>query len=138
MELTGEWFAFYSDKPIKIVFQRMKEFASSINYFFEESEFDEIKFLFFFENKEMQDLHDELGYNTNLNGKGCFCIEARDVKFNGSAHLIDVNGETDFTLKKVNLCFENATHYFLTLPSSPEDNEFSKKIYHSFSDILKR
>ena len=32
MEFTGEFYPFYSDKPIEIVVQKMLDFAKSIGY----------------------------------------------------------------------------------------------------------
>ena len=93
MEFTGAFYPFYSDKPIEIVVQKMLDFAKSIGYqweYFNQEEYDHRGY-FFWKNKKMLTLHDEKGYNTLINGEGCFCLELKETNLNCGAKYFELS-----------------------------------------------
>jgi hypothetical protein len=136
MELTGELYGFYSNKELPVVFEELKKYAESINFKFDIDSFDEWEHIFFYKNEIMLEYHDEKGYNTELNGEGCFFIEAKKTKLIGIAKLFEFEGKSDFNPIDINLALTNVNYYLLTVPHIIEDDEFSRKIHGSILSIL--
>jgi hypothetical protein len=136
MELTGEMYAFYSNKSISAVFEELKSYAESINFKFELNTWEEYERIFFFKDEKMLHYHDEKGYNTELNGEGCFGIEAKKTKLIGIATLFEFEGVTNFDPHDINLAFKHVYYYLLTIPHIIEEDEFSRKIHQSVLNIL--
>ena len=136
MELTGSLYGFYSDKPTSIVFQALEEYSKSINFTFEHGSFLEEQSMFFYKDELMLERHYEIGYNTEIEGEGCFNIEAKKTSLQGIATLFEFEGKSNFDPLDINLAFAEVYYYVLTIPSVKEDNPFSQKIHDKFSNIL--
>lgn len=135
MMWTGELYYFYSDSEVSDVFKRFKLFAESIGYQFEEVSFDDSESLFFFKDKAMSDYHLEKGYNTDMNGLGCFSVEAQRVK---SDFGVTLDPLENCESTHVKLVFNDLPYYVLVLPGTIEESEFSKMIYDEFNKLLKK
>ena len=143
MEWTGYWYNFYSNKPIDFVFSEWRKKMSIINY---QYDYDVVNYnhgkdydnkeniwdtLFCYKNKEMFEHHLEEGYNIDMDGEGCFMIQAKKAQFRGRANLFDVV-EDDSNIKcaphDIDLRFNSLLYYCLVLPEEPECSSFSQKI----------
>ncbi len=136
MELTGNLYGFYSNKSISEVFKSLEEYSKNINFKFEHNSFQEEKSMFFYKDDSMLDHHDEEGYNTEINGEGCFNVEAKETKLNGIATLFEFDGESDFDPYDINLAFTQVYYYVLTVPHLVENDMFSQKVHRSLLSIL--
>lgn len=137
-ELTGIMYGFYTNKSIDDVFFSWIKKLSSINYKYEQSAFRDEKFLFCYKNDEMRDYHLNYGYNLNLNGEGCFLIEAKSTKLNGIATLFEFDSASDFEPYDINLHFNKVFYYVLVLPDLIENSKFCQDIHNLFINILDR
>jgi len=138
---TGEFYCFYSEKAINDVFSLFKERMSCIDYTsWQRRDDDGEEVIFFYKNEEMLEYHEENGYNLDINGQGCFCIEARNVNLYGTASI-----SYEFNEKKksnsdphyANLIFENVCYYFMIIPEIIDESEFCKEIYDCFVKTIK-
>ena len=136
MELTGESYGFYSNKELPAVIEEMKKYAERINFKVDIDTFYEYERMFFYKDEIMVQYHDEKGYNTELNGEGCFFIEAKEAKLIGIAKLFEFEGKSDFHPIDINLALTHVYYYLLTVPHIIEDDEFSRKIHHTLQGIL--
>jgi len=136
---TGEFYRFYSNKGIDNIFSLFEEKISNFGYFsrryFEPIAGDEV--LFCFKDSDMFEYHSEHGYNLDIDGQGCFCVEAKQVKLRGAASLFEFENESDFAPYRINLILDNIFYYFLILPGVIEESKFCKKIYDHFVDSIK-
>ena len=151
MEWTGYWYGFYTNKPIDFVFSEWRKKMSIINYQYDyrlENYNDEKNYhnkeniwntLFCYKNKEMFEHHLEEGYNIDMDGQGCFMIQAKKAQFRGRANLFDVV-EDDSNIKcaphDIDLRFNSLFYYCLVLPEEPECSSFSQKIRGFLISIL--
>ena len=136
MELTGNLYGFYSNKPISDVFRSLEEYSKNINFKFESSSFQDDKNMFFYKDKIMLQYHENIGYNTELKEQGCFSIEAKITKLKGIATLFEFEGESNFAPFDINLVLNQVYYYVLTIPHLKEKDKFSKMIYDSLLNIL--
>ena len=140
MEFTGAFYPFYSDKPIEIVVQKMLDFAKSIGYqweYFNQEEYDHRGY-FFWKNKKMLTLHDEKGYNTLINGEGCFCFELKETNLNCGAKYFEFEQEPYDSFYNDFYCiFSKVYYYYLVLPEAIDENNFSLKVFNTLREILK-
>jgi hypothetical protein len=136
-EWTGVLYGFYSNKPIVGVFEALKDAALKIGYQHEYNEYEDEKSLLFYKNKEMLEYHLENGYNTDLQGNGCFCVEAKNVKLHGVASLHKFEESSDFEPYDINLIFNQVQYYLLIVPGVIENSEFSFRVHSLFSQVLK-
>ncbi len=136
MEWTGELYGFYTEKTIDEVFDSIKEYAVDIGYEFEYNHYENEEDLFFYRNKKMYDRHLKNGYNTDMNGEGCFSVEAKRTKIDGVATLNKFAGVANFDPFDINLVFNNVFYYTLIVPHPVEDSPFSKQIFDQFHKIL--
>lgn len=136
MNWTGELYGFYTEKPIQEVFEILKNKASEMPYKFDYNKTDIEETLLFYKDQEMLDYHLENGYNTDLNGEGCFSVEAKTVKLDGIATLFEFEGLSDFEPYDINLVFSRICYYVLVVPDFIEESEFSKKIHTMFRQVL--
>lgn len=151
MEWTGYWYGFYTNKPIDFVFSEWRKKMSIINY---QYDYDLVNYnhgkdydnkeniwdtLFCYKNKEMFEHHLEEGYNIDMEGEGCFMIQAKKAQFRGRANLFDVV-EDDSNIKcaphDIDLRFNSLFYYCLVLPEEPECSSFSQKIRGFLISIL--
>ena len=83
--------------------------------------------------------HLEEGYNIDMDGEGCFMIQAKKAQFRGRANLFDVV-EDDSNIKcaphDIDLRFNSLFYYCLVLPEEPECSSFSRKIRGFLISIL--
>ena len=151
MEWTGYWYGFYTNKPIDFVFSEWRKKMSIINYQYDyrlenynhEKNYDNKEniwnTLFCYKNKEMFEHHLEEGYNIDMDGEGCFMIQAKKAQFRGRANLFDVV-EDDSNIKcaphDIDLRFNSLFYYCLVLPEEPECSSFSQKIRGFLISIL--
>ena len=137
MEFTGELYFYYSDKSNETVINLLKLYADKIgyDYNYEINDLDEHSIMFF-KNKKMWEYHLEHGYNVDLNGEGCFYINAKMVSLNGKASLYELNGRSNFDPTDTFFVFSKVPYYVLTVPYDIEEDPFSKKIYTDFYNIL--
>ncbi|HEY8957346.1 hypothetical protein [Chitinophaga sp.] len=136
MNWTGELYGFYSEKPIQEVFEAVKNKALEMPYKFDYNKTDIEETLLFYKDEAMLEYHLENGYNTELNGEGCFSLEAKTVKLDGIATLFEFEGASDFEPYDINLVFSRIYYYVLTVPDFIEESEFSKKIHAMFHQVL--
>lgn len=150
MEWTGYWYGFYTNKPIDFVFSEWRKKMSIINYQYDyrlENYNDEKNYnnkeniwntLFCYKNKEMFEHHLEEGYNIDMDGEGCFMIQAKKAQFRGRATLFEFDDEPiddDFTYA-IDMRFNSLFYYCLVLPEEPECSNFSQKIRGFLISIL--
>ena len=151
MEWTGYWYGFYTNKPIDFVFSEWRKKMSIINYQYDyrlENYNDKKNYdnkeniwntLFCYKNKEMFEHHLEEGYNIDMDGQGCFMIQAKKAQFRGRANLFDVV-EDDSNIKcaphDIDLRFNSLFYYCLVLPEESECSSFSQKIRGFLISIL--
>ena len=142
MEWTGYWYGFYTNKPIDFVFSEWRKKMSIINYQYDyslDSKENIWETLFCYKNKEMFEHHLEEGYNIDMDGEGCFMIQAKKAQFRGRANLFDVV-EDDSNIKcaphDIDLRFNSLFYYCLVLPEEPECSSFSQKIRGFLISIL--
>ncbi len=133
---TGELYGFYTEKPIEKVFNLVKEYAKSIGYEFEYNHYEDGEYLFFYKDKRMYNYHLEHGYNADLDEKGCFSIEAKSTRIDGTATLFKFEGCPNLDPVDINLVFNNVFYYTLIVPYLIENSPFSEKIYNIFHGIL--
>jgi hypothetical protein len=136
MELTGALYGFYSNKALPAVLEEFKKYAESIAFNFDLDSFEGSENIFFYKDETMLEYHDEKGYNTELNGEGCFYIEAKKTKLIGIAKLFEFEGKSDFNPIDINLALTQVYYYLLTIPHIIEEDAFSGKIHHSLQSIL--
>ncbi|HWV67719.1 hypothetical protein [Chitinophaga sp.] len=136
MNWTGELYGFYTEKPIQEVFEILKNKASEMPYKFDYNKTDTEETLLFYKDQEMLEYHLENGYNTDLNGEGCFSVEAKTVKLDGIATLFEFEGLSDFEPYDINLVFSRISYYVLVVPDFIEESQFSKKIHTMFRQVL--
>ena len=96
MEWTGELYGFYSNKSKELVFEALKKEVEPMGYQHELYEMRSVRGLFFYKDQNMLDYHHEHGYNTDINGEGCFNIEYRQVSLDGIATLYEFEQKSDF------------------------------------------
>ncbi|HIF7076044.1 TPA: hypothetical protein ACX4A7_004643, partial [Salmonella enterica] len=106
-EWSGVMYGFYTNKSIDNIFSSWGKKIASINYKYKRDSFRDEEFLFFYKNDEMQNYHLENGYNLDLDGEGCFCIEAKSTKLNGIATLFEIDNDSSFEPYDINLHFDN-------------------------------
>ncbi len=135
-EWTGVMYGFYTNKLIDDVFSSLIKKIASINYKYKQDSFRDEEFLFFYKNDEMQDYHLENGYNLDINGEGCFGVEAKNTTLNGIATLFEFDNDSDFEPYDINLHFDNVFYYVLVLPEAIENSNFCQNIYNLFINIL--
>jgi hypothetical protein len=133
---TGELYGFYTEKPINRVFNIIKEYANSIGYEYEYSSQEREEYLFFYKDEKMYEYHLEHGYNIDINGIGCFSIEAKNTKMDGIATLIKFEGYPNLEPIDINLVFNDVFYYVLVVPCLIENSPFAKKIYDVFHNAL--
>ena len=136
-EWTGVMYGFYTNKSIDDVFSSLIKKIESINYKYKRDSFRDEEFLFFYKNDEMEDYHLENGYNLDLNGEGCFGIEAKKTTLNGIATLFEFDNDSDFEPYDINLSFDSVFYYVLVLPELTENSMFCRNIHDLFSDVLR-
>ncbi|ECP1342160.1 hypothetical protein FUT32_22920, partial [Salmonella enterica subsp. enterica] len=72
----------------------------------------------------------------DLDGEGCFCIEAKSTKLNGIATLFEIDNDSNFEPYDINLHFDNVFYYVLILPDLIENSDFCHNIHNLFINIL--
>ncbi len=135
-EWTGILYGFYSNKPINEVFSLLKKEMGKINYqsnYY--SAMDETS-LFFFKDKNMFEHHLNNGYNIDMDGMGCFSVEAKNADLHGLATLFEYEDKSDFEPYDINLNFNNIFYYVLVLPEIVESSKFCLTLYNEFKKIL--
>lgn len=135
-EWSGVMYGFYTNKSIDSVFSLWNEKITSINYKYKRDCFRDEEFLFFYKNDEMKNSHLENGYNLDVDGEGCFCIEAKNTKLNGIATLFEFDNDSDFEPYDINLHFDNVYYYVLILPDLIDNSDFCQSIHSLFINIL--
>lgn len=135
-EWTGVMYGFYSNKSIAEVFPLWIEKSSHINYKVQRDFYRDTDFLFCYKNDEMNNYHLEYSYNLDLNGEGCFGIEAKRTKLNGIATLFEFENDSDFEPYDINLHLDDIFYYVLVLPDSIENSSFCKSVHKMFVNIL--
>ena len=137
-EWTGCWYGFYSNKPIDIVFFEWRKKMSAINYNYEYSTYKEKgdEFLFCYKSDQMYEYHLEHGYNIEMQGEGCFMIQAKKAHLKGKATLFEFDDKSMCDPYDINLRFNSLYYYVLVLPEEPENSSFSQKINNFLISIL--
>ena len=138
MDFTGIEYLLYSNKDNSSVMDEFKKRMCSIGYNLIEREEDKAQdylSYFFAKNKEMLDLHLEIGYNTNLNSEGCVYLYS-GVELLNNPFIVP---ET-MNLKKRHFQYVwfpgRYYYYMITLPGDIEKDEFSRKIFNFLKEIL--
>ncbi|WP_286467616.1 hypothetical protein [Myroides sp. DF42-4-2] len=94
--------------------------------------------ILFYESTKMLEYHLEHGYNVDLAGKGCFFVGVKTVMLDAKATLFELNGESNFEPAETNFILSKVSYCNLIVPDYIEDDEFSKKMYNDFYEILKK
>lgn len=136
-EWTGTLYYFYSNKQISAVFNTLKTQAMKMSYQFDYHEYNLECSLLFYTNAAMLKDHMDNGYNTAINGQGCFGVEAKKVKLDGKASLFEFEQDTDFQPYDINLMFDQVFYYRLVTPDSIDDCRFSAKAYQLLQDAIR-
>jgi len=136
MHWTGELYGFYTEKPIELVFNVFQKKSLEIGYKFDYFKNQNEEILLFYKDEKMLEYHLDNGYNTAINGEGCFCVEAKVVKLDGIASLFEFEGNSNFEPCDINLAFSKVFYYVLIVPDSIENSIFSAKIHELFHNIL--
>ena len=99
---------------------------------------DNFETLFSYKNDEMYEYHLENGYNIDMQGEGCFMIQAKKTQLRGKATLFEFEDDSNmgFDPYDINLRFNNLYYYVLVLPEEPENSSFSQKINNFLISIL--
>lgn len=132
-EWTGVMYSFYSNKNEGDVMPLFCEFMQELAFKCKKTTFKTDKFWFFYKNAEMIHMHNECGYNLNMNGEGCFSIEAKRTKLHGMANLFEFEGEKNFEPYDINLRMDDVFYYMLLLPSEIDKSIFCRSIYEKFN-----
>lgn len=135
-EWTGALYGFYSDKSILAVFNTLKVLALQTGYQFDYQEYEFEHSLFFYKNEGMLKYHQDRGYNTDLNGEGCFCIEAKLAKLNGKAALFEFDDDTSFEPYDIHLMFDRVFYYRLITPNEIIRCDFSAQVYQLLKQAI--
>jgi len=136
---TGEFYRFYSDKNIDKVFLSFKNKISTISYSSQDQFGSHASehVLFCYKDNKMLECHSENGYNLDIDGQGCFCIEAKTVKLHGSASLFKFDESVNFDPYRIDLLLDNIFYYFLILPDLIEESVFCKEVHKLFVRSIK-
>ncbi|MBG3039690.1 hypothetical protein GHV27_17885 [Proteus mirabilis] len=137
-EWTGELYGFYTNKPTKSVFSCFKNEILKINYLYEYNSYNDEESLFFYKDKNMLLHHEDIGYNLDIDNKGCFCIEAKIVNLHGIAKLFEFESESNFEPYDINLQLDDIFYYVLVLPDFIENSQFCSDIHSLFVNTLER
>lgn len=137
-EWTGEMYGFYTNKSIENIFEALKKEVGKIDYQNEHSSYNGEESLLFYKDQNMLDHHLDVGYNLDLDGQGCFCIEAKVVNLHGVASLFEFESKSDFEPYDINLLFDNIFYYVLIIPDFIEKSDFCSQIHRLFTDTVKK
>ncbi|MGE9657825.1 hypothetical protein ACQP6C_04945 [Snodgrassella alvi] len=139
-EWTGYWYGFYSNKPIDIVFSKWRKKMLAINYKYYYNGInkrnDNFETFFSYKTDEMYEYHLENGYNIDMQGEGCFMIQAKKAQLRGKATLFEFDDKSMCDPYDINLRFNSLYYYVLVLPEEPGNSSFSQKINNFFISIL--
>ena len=134
----GELYGFYtSGDPKTIIDSILDHFSRNFGYQAEHGSYEGEESFLFFENQEMMDHHLDNGYNLDLGGKGCFCIEQSMVDLDGTASLFELDGESNFQPFEIALVLDDLCYLRLVLPAPRDESEFCRDIYNSLRIILR-
>jgi hypothetical protein len=137
-EWTGVLYAFYTNKDTQTVIDNaIGFFGVNFGYQVQRGSHDGEKWFLFFESEKMLEYHLENGYNVDLGGKGCFCIEQKLVKLDGVASLFEFEGNTDFIPFDVNMYFDDICYLCLVLPEPKEESTFCLDIHTGLRNVIK-
>jgi len=136
MAFTGELYFYYCNKSNQNVIELLKLYADKIGYQFNYEIDEDEHSIIFFKDKEMWEYHLNHGYNVDLNGEGCFYVDAKMVSLKGKASLYELNGFSNFDPTDTYLIFSKVPYYVLTVPHDINDDPFSKKIHDDFYSLL--
>lgn len=137
-EWTGELYGFYTNKQISRVFGAMINEVEHIGYQCEYHAYGEERSLLFYKNRNMLNHHLNVGYNTDLGGQGCFCIEAKNVNLHGMASLFEFESMSNFEPYDINLILDSIYYYILIVPDFVDESDFCAQIYHLMISVLKK
>lgn len=137
-EWTGEMYGFYTNKPISKIFETMINEVKNIGYHYEYNSYEGEESLLFYKDNNMLNHHLDVGYNTDLCGQGCFCIEAKIVNLHGVASLFEFESKSDFEPYDINLILDNIYYYVLIIPNFIDKSNFCEQIYHLLIDVIKK
>lgn len=135
-EWTGVMYGFYTNKPLEDVFSSMAAKVKPDGYQHQRNSVRDEEFLLFYKDEEMLNYHLEKGYNLDIGGEGCFCIEAKSATLNGAATLFEFENDSDFEPYDINLRFNHIYYYVLILPDFIDSADFCQKIYNLFVNVL--
>ena len=89
MDWTGSLYFIDTNKCGKWVLENLKQcFHEKYHYTFQDNSDEEWDYLLFYRDKKMLNHHLEKGYNDDMDGKGCFGIEAKNVDLKAIATVI--------------------------------------------------
>ena len=138
MDWTGSLYFIDTNKCGKWVLENLKQcFHEKYHYTFQDNSDEEWDYLLFYRDKKMLNHHLEKGYNDDMDGKGCFGIEAKNVDLKAIATITEYEGKPVDVLADTVLFFENIYHITLVLPGDIEDTPFSKNIYDDVLAVLR-
>ncbi|BAV06256.1 hypothetical protein SAMN05421788_106323 [Filimonas lacunae] len=135
-------YKFYSNISNTVIAERFNQFVKDMGYQIELSNADkseeESLFRFYYKNEEMLSYHEENGYNTDLNGEGCFSLSSEAETLNEEFIVADtLDIETGFS-QSVKFVFGKSYSYLLSVPDIIEEDPFSKKIFDGLYQIIQK
>lgn len=137
-EWTGEMYGFYTNKSISNIFETLKNEVKSIGYHYKYNSYGKEESLLFYKDNIMLNHHLDVGYNTDLGGQGCFCVEAKVVNLHGIASLFEFESKSDFEPYDINLILDNIFYYVLIIPNFIEKSYFCAQIHQLLIDVIKK
>lgn len=135
---TGVDYLLYSKNDNRQVFNRLNEEMTKLGFSpKEKEEKPEERYIsaFYAKDEAMLEYHYKNGYNTDLNGEGCFLLYSGIEKLEKPLIVADtLDVKNDFAQYA---WFPGTYFYFsLTLPGDIEDNGFSKRIFDILIKLL--
>lgn len=79
-----------------------------------------------------------MAYNIDMQGEGCFMIQAQKTPFKEKATLFEIEDGSRFSFQPydIDLRFNSLFGYMLVLPEEPENSNFSQKIRNLFISVV--
>ena len=137
MEWTGELYGFYTNKSHDFMRQKLLELIHEMKY---ETEFfktgPEEWSYFCYQDAAMREYHLEHGYNTSLNGLGCFSLDVSKTKLRGTFEMLEFEESAFQSMHETTFVFSVVYYYLLVVPREISDCTFSSAVYNGLKRTL--
>ena len=139
---TGEDHVVFSNKPATWVKQHfVKKIKEMWREPIVEEDYDSTKDrleIFFSKDELMSVIHEEKGYNTDLNGEGCFLFIStkKELLWSEVVILKEIRPNDNRDEFDAELILHDSWSYTLVLPGTIDKNHFSKYVYDTLISVL--